>query len=560
MEEHDDEARVQRRRRQFFVRASIFVGLAAVAQASAALPPGPNNLAFYWASLVVFMACALSLFLPWQRFPRWAVLVPTLGYLVSVVLLLISGGTNPSVQSTAGGLSVLVLLPVLGMALYYPTSYSVIVVAASLVSITVAGIVVQNSDATILRRLFLWTAVSVVVTVTIHHLRNSLESKVRDSDDLARLGRLMNGATQSLTSLRDPKEVIAAGTQVMAELVGAPCSAPPTCGWATASSGKRSCSTTADTLPTSYLLRDDPYVGEVWESGAPLVAQVYRTAMGPTLRAITDEVAITHSAFIPVTVNGQMHGIIRIDGHDAPFPDEILGRCRAMANVVELALGNAIAHQELEMQANTDPLTGLSNRRGLALYLDGDRRHRALSILVMDIDGLKTINDVHGHDVGDKILVGVARAASGTLRGGDLLARIGGDEFVAVVADADESAARRVADRIQEAVSRVKVQGVRTSVSIGYACCGTDGDVDRVRQLADEAMYETKRVARRQHARHPRRQGDHGMVTRRTEPASAGVLRAIPCRSLHRRETGTTPTCRADSDVRLRRRTTPGPR
>ncbi len=514
MEDHDDEARAQRRRRRFFVRASIFVGLAAVAQASAALPPGPNNLAFYWASLVVFAACALSLLLPWSRFPRWAVLVPTLGYLASVVLLLISGGTDPSVQSTAGGLSVLILLPVLGMALYYPTSYSVIVVAASLVSITVAGIVVQSSDATILRRLFLWTAVSVVVTVTIHHLRNSLESKVRDSDDLARLGRLMNGATQSLTSLRDPKEVIAEGTHVMAELVGSPCSRAS---YVRVGDGVVMQEVVFDdrgTLPTSYLLRDDPYVGEVWESGSPLVAHVHRTAMGPTLRAITDEVAVTDCAFIPITVNEQMHGIIRIDSHDAPFPDEILARCRAMANVVELALGNAIAHQELEMQANTDPLTGLSNRRGLALYLDGDRRRRALSMLVMDIDGLKTINDVHGHGVGDKILVGVARAASGTLRGGDLLARIGGDEFVAVVADADESAARRVADRIQEAVSRVKVQGVRTSVSIGYACCGTDGDVERVRQLADEAMYETKRVARRQHARHPRRQGDHGMVTR----------------------------------------------
>jgi GGDEF domain-containing protein len=63
-------------------------------------------------------------------------------------------------------------------------------------------------------------------------------------------------------------------------------------------------------------------------------------------------------------------------------------------------------------------------------------------------------------------------------------------------------------------VSHVKVQGVRTTVSIGYACCGTNGDVDRVRQVADEAMYETKRVARRQHARHQRRQGEHGMVTR----------------------------------------------
>ncbi len=96
------------------------------------------------------------------------------------------------------------------------------------------------------------------------------------------------------------------------------------------------------------------------------------------------------------------------------------------------------------------------------------------------------------------------RAAAGVLRGGDLLARTGGDEFLAVVADADEAIARRVADRMTEAVARVSVQGVRPSVSIGFACCGKNGDVDRLRQQADEAMYEAKRVARRQHARHPR--------------------------------------------------------
>jgi diguanylate cyclase (GGDEF)-like protein len=175
-----------------------------------------------------------------------------------------------------------------------------------------------------------------------------------------------------------------------------------------------------------------------------------------------------------------------------------------LANVVELALANAIAHQELEMQANTDPLTGLSNRRGLSLYLDGERRLNAMSILVLDIDHLKAINDAHGHEVGDKILVAVARAASGVLRGGDLLARTGGDEFLAVVADADESVARRVADRMTEAVQRVKVQGVRTSVSVGYASCGRSGDIDRLRQQADEAMYEAKQVARRQRSRHPR--------------------------------------------------------
>ncbi len=138
------------------------------------------------------------------------------------------------------------------------------------------------------------------------------------------------------------------------------------------------------------------------------------------------------------------------------------------------------------------------------MYLEGDRGLNPMSILVLDIDGLKAINDAHGHDVGDKILVAVARAASGVLRGGDLLARTGGDEFLAVVADADDAVARLVADRITEAVSRITVQGVRTSVSVGYACCGKNGDVERVRQLADEAMYEAKRVARRRHSRHPR--------------------------------------------------------
>ena len=77
-----------------------------------------------------------------------------------------------------------------------------------------------------------------------------------------------------------------------------------------------------------------------------------------------------------------------------------------------------------------------------------------MGILVLDIDHLKVINDDYGHDVGDKILVAVARAASGVLRGGDMLARTGGDEFLAVVADADEPIARLVADRITEAVSQ----------------------------------------------------------------------------------------------------------
>jgi diguanylate cyclase (GGDEF)-like protein len=504
MGEEDGRARARQRRRQFFVRASIFIGLAAVAQASAALPPGPANPAFYWASLAVFVACALTVFLPWPRFPRWAILVPTIGYLVSVTLLLISGGTDPSLQSTSGGLSALILLPVLAMALYYPSSYTAIVVAASMVSLTAAGVAVQSSAATDLRRLFGWTAVAAVVAVTVHHLRNSLEGKVRDSAELARLGRLMHHATQSLTSLRDPKDVITQGTVAMLDLAG---SGFRGASYLRVSDGVVTQEAVVDdrgSIPTSYLLKDDPYVKTVVDNGEALITPVERTSMGASFRSVTDEMDITDAALIPVTVNEHLHGIFRIDSQGTVVSEDLLVRCRALANVVELALANAIAHQELEMQANTDPLTGLSNRRGLSLYLDGERRLNAMSLLVLDIDHLKAINDAHGHEVGDKILVAVARAASGVLRGGDLLARTGGDEFLAVVADADESVARRVADRMTEAVQRVRVQGVRTSVSVGYACCGKNGDIDRLRQQADEAMYEVKQVARRQRARHPR--------------------------------------------------------
>ncbi len=506
MKEHEEKAWADPGRRQFFVRASIFIGLGAVAQASAAAPPGPANTGLYWASLAVFSLCALSVLLPWQRLPRWAILVPTLGYLVSVTLLLISGGTNPGV-STAGGLSALVLLPVLAMALYYPISYTAIVVGASMLSLAAVGVAVQSTEATDLRRLFLWTAVGAVVAMTVHHLRNRLEGQVRDSAELARLGRLMNGATQSLTSLRDPKDVIAEGTLAMFELAG---NGFRGAAYLRVSDGVVTQVALVDdrgSVPTSYLLKDDPYVHQVIDSGRPLVTRVDRTAMGATLRSVTDEVGITDVALIPVNFNDSLHGIFQVDSEGTPLSEEVLARCRSLANVVELALGNAIAHQELEIQANTDPLTGLSNRRGLSLYLDGDRRLNAMSILVLDIDGLKAINDAHGHDVGDRVLVAVARAASGVLRGSDLLARTGGDEFLAVVADADESDARRVADRVTEAVSRIKVQGVRTSVSVGYASCGKNGDIDRLRQQADEAMYEAKRVAhvaRRQHARHPR--------------------------------------------------------
>ena len=227
----------------------------------------------------------------------------------------------------------------------------------------------------------------------------------------------MNGATQSLTSLRDPKEVVAQGMRVMNDLVG------------------------PGFVPAAYLRVSDGLVREESPAGPGRSGELRawgrsRSSWGGG-DGSTSGGRILHARDGPGCVRrhrprhhvgracsrqfgGRLHGIIRIGTRNTSFSGEVLARCPALANVIELALENALAHQELEIQANSDPLTGMSNRRGLSLYLDGDRRRSAMGILVMDIDGLKAINDAHGHDVGDKILVAVARAASGILPRGDL--------------------------------------------------------------------------------------------------------------------------------------------
>ncbi len=175
----------------------------------------------------------------------------------------------------------------------------------------------------------------------------------------------------------------------------------------------------------------------------------------------------------------------------------------------------AAKHLQLELtrQANHDPLTGLPNRlklqRSAADALDGIRGTRNnVAILFMDVDRLKEVNDTVGHDVGDALLMQVAHRIAHATRPSDIVARIGGDEFV-VLCDGgiDEHSALELAERIRHALSgRVMVQGVEVdlSVSIGVALCpalemegvgGSEAAVELLRN-ADIAMYQAKRRGR----------------------------------------------------------------
>lgn len=158
-------------------------------------------------------------------------------------------------------------------------------------------------------------------------------------------------------------------------------------------------------------------------------------------------------------------------------------------------------HGELETASQTDALTGLLNRRGCMERLEEclarqRTRQRPLTLLYLDLDNFKPINDNHGHDYGDELLRQVAERLRAAIREGDLAARIGGDEFVVVLPDIDCSEAGGLAERVLEQFERpfpVRELNIRMRTSIGYGCFPEHGQtIEDLLAAADHSMYECK--------------------------------------------------------------------
>jgi two-component system, cell cycle response regulator len=160
--------------------------------------------------------------------------------------------------------------------------------------------------------------------------------------------------------------------------------------------------------------------------------------------------------------------------------------------------------RRLETQLLEDYLTGVHNRRftfaQLGALLSGARRHgRPISVLMVDIDNFKQINDTHGHAVGDRVLSAVARGIRDRVRAEDHVGRIGGEEFLVLLPDSGPAEAGRVAEDVRSRVSEIAVhvrgQAVRVTVSVGWATSGGAGPDESAEDLvrrADMALYEAK--------------------------------------------------------------------
>ncbi|MDY7069369.1 putative signaling protein [Pseudomonas extremaustralis] len=165
-------------------------------------------------------------------------------------------------------------------------------------------------------------------------------------------------------------------------------------------------------------------------------------------------------------------------------------------------------HQQLEFQAVTDPLTGLLNRRGFhqaveSILLRSERGDQSLVLLYLDLDGFKRVNDSLGHDAGDRVLRWVSEQLQSCLRSYDILGRMGGDEFTALLELEFPEQAAKISEELIERVSicqQVDGLDVMLGVSIGIATfpdCGSD--LNGLLRAADIAMYEAKRAGRQQY-------------------------------------------------------------
>jgi diguanylate cyclase (GGDEF)-like protein len=167
-----------------------------------------------------------------------------------------------------------------------------------------------------------------------------------------------------------------------------------------------------------------------------------------------------------------------------------------LANLRNLAIA--------EIRAATDSLTGLPNKRAVTdtlkrMFAQASRTGSPLSLVLLDLDHFKDINDRLGHPVGDQALANVGAVLRSVLRAADFAGRNGGEEFALLLPATDLSAAQEIAERVRAAIADITLPGVDLSLTASLGIAGYPdhaSDVDKLERLADAALYLAKRAGR----------------------------------------------------------------
>ncbi len=238
--------------------------------------------------------------------------------------------------------------------------------------------------------------------------------------------------------------------------------------------------------------------------GVELVVGLVAAALAPPPVQSTGCPRGTNNVATTLTGPSGQVGVLRLRfDRPAPWREHDQAVLAAFANLVALAITNASTYAEAHDQAFHDVLTDLGNRRMLqqrtAQAIAATAAGPRFALLLVDLDRFRDVNDTLGHDAGDQLLRGIAERLRHSVRAGDLVTRIGGDEFAVLLAGIrDAEAAETIASALTKMLARpVSVEGMMLSVeaSVGIACLPEDGEtVDELLRRADVAMYQAKRT------------------------------------------------------------------
>lgn len=255
-------------------------------------------------------------------------------------------------------------------------------------------------------------------------------------------------------------------------------------------------------------------LGWVVEHGRPLMVSSVQEEGQALPDPQPGEPEAAHQLIVPMSGRGRVLGALALlrDAQDAPFTQADLHTIRSFAAQASVAIENVILHREAQRLSVTDTLTGLWNFRHFQMEAEREfesaaRFHRPLSLLVIDVDHFKRVNDVYGHQVGDRVLKDVAGAIRHSTRVPDVVARYGGEEFVVLLPGTAAEGAVTSAERIRknmrattlpsDAVPDAGAGPTVVTCSVGVAVFPEHGrTLFELLGAADAAMYEAKQQGR----------------------------------------------------------------